>query len=88
MSEHFKPKEFASKDGAPSPWPEEVDPDLYLLLEEIRADFGEPIYINSGYRSPEHNKKVGGVIMSEDKRQTLDRRDIVIRRNGKQLWVV
>lgn len=61
MSEHFKPKEFASKDGRPSPWPEVVDPDLYFLLEEIRADFGEPIYINSGYRSPEHNRKIGGV---------------------------
>ena len=60
MSEHFQPKEFESRDGKPSPWPEVVDPDLYLLLEEIRADFGEPIYINSGYRSPEHNKKVGG----------------------------
>lgn len=60
MSEHFKPKEFESKDGKPSPWPEVVDPGLYCLLEEIRADFKRPIYINSGYRSPEHNKKVGG----------------------------
>lgn len=60
MSQHFKPEEFMSKDGAVSPWPEVVDPGLYFLLEEIRADFGEPIYINSGYRSPEHNRKIGG----------------------------
>ncbi|WP_289172093.1 D-Ala-D-Ala carboxypeptidase family metallohydrolase [uncultured Parasutterella sp.] len=60
MSKHFKPSEFESKDGRPSPWPEVVDPALYHLLEEIRADFGEPICINSGYRSPEHNAAVGG----------------------------
>lgn len=60
MSEHFNPKEFESKDGKPSPWPEVVDPALYVLLEEIRAEFGEPICINSGYRSPEHNAAVGG----------------------------
>ena len=47
MSQHFKPEEFMSKDGAISPWPEVVDLGLYFLLEEIRADFGEPIYINS-----------------------------------------
>lgn len=64
MSEHFKPSEFASKDGQPSPWPEVVDPGLYLLLEEIRADFGKAIYINSGYRSPDHNRKVGGAANS------------------------
>ena len=60
MSEHFKPSEFESKDGKPSPWPEVVDPALYALLEEIRAEFGAPICVNSGYRSPEHNKAVGG----------------------------
>ena len=49
MSEHFKPKEFESKDGQQSPWPEVVDPALYLLLEEIRADFGRAIYVNSGF---------------------------------------
>ena len=43
MSEHFKPSEFESKDGKPSPWPDVVDPGLYSLLEEIRADLGEPI---------------------------------------------
>ena len=25
MSEHFKPSEFESKDGKPSPWPDVVD---------------------------------------------------------------
>ena len=60
MSEHFQPKEFASKDGRPSPYPLVVQEGLYQLLEEIRYEFGKPIIVNSGYRSPEHNKSVGG----------------------------
>lgn len=61
MSQHFKPEEFMSKDGAISPWPEVVDPGpLFFARGKSRADFGEPIYINSGYRSPEHNRKIGG----------------------------
>lgn len=60
MSEHFQPKEFASKDGKPSPYPLVVQQGLYDLLEMLRAKFGKAIYINSGYRSPEHNAAVGG----------------------------
>lgn len=61
MSEHFQPKEFASKDGKPSPYPLVVQQGLYDLLEMLREKFGKAIYINSGYRSPEHNAAVGGV---------------------------
>ena len=61
MSKHFRPEEFASRDGKPSPYPEVVQPELYALLERIREIFGKPILINSGYRSPEHNAAVGGV---------------------------
>lgn len=61
MSLHFQPQEFASKDGKPSPYPDVVREELYVLLETIREVFGKPIIINSGYRSPEHNKAVGGV---------------------------
>ena len=85
MSQHFKPEEFMSKDGAISPWPEVVDPGLYFLLEEIRADFGEPIYINSGYRSPEHNRKIGGAPNSfHVKGQTSGQPAIEIRKNGNE----
>ena len=58
MSEHFQPKEFASKDGRPSPYPLVVQEGLYQLLEEIRDEFGKPIVVNSGYRSPELNKNI------------------------------
>lgn len=29
-------------------------------LNKVREEFGEPIYVNSGYRCPELNKAVGG----------------------------
>jgi len=32
-----------------------------MNLQVIRDEIGKPIKINSGYRSPEHNKSVGGV---------------------------
>jgi zinc D-Ala-D-Ala carboxypeptidase len=35
------------------------------VLENIRTAYGKPIHINSGYRSPELNKAVGGVPTSE-----------------------
>jgi hypothetical protein len=30
------------------------------LLEPIRAKYGLPVFVTSGYRSPEHNERVGG----------------------------
>ena len=30
------------------------------ILEPIRAEFGLPVFVTSGYRSPEHNAQVGG----------------------------
>lgn len=37
---------------------------LLKILDELRDKIGEPIYINSGYRTPEHNKAVGGSTLS------------------------
>lgn len=34
---------------------------LAQFLEEIREEFGHPIVVNSGFRSPVINHKVGGV---------------------------
>lgn len=34
---------------------------LVSFLDEVRAEFGEPIVVNSGYRSDIVNQKVGGV---------------------------
>jgi Peptidase M15 len=35
-------------------------PDLLTILKDIQAHFGRPIEVQSGYRSPTHNKRVGG----------------------------
>lgn len=57
VGQHFKVKEFACKDGSPIVF---VDNYLVGLLEILRKKIEKPIIITSGYRTPEHNKKVGG----------------------------
>lgn len=37
---------------------------LLRILDTLRDKINEPIYINSGYRTPEHNKAVGGSTLS------------------------
>ena len=34
-------------------------------LEAIRAHFGKQVSITSGYRTPEHNAKIGGAVKSQ-----------------------
>jgi len=57
LSKNFKLSEFVCKEGK-----HEVlyDPLLIRLLQNIRDELGKPIIINSGYRSIEYNRKVGG----------------------------
>lgn len=58
LSPNFKVKEFACQDGS----------DTIVLhndfvvdkLQKIRSHFNKPVTINSAYRNPTHNKKVGG----------------------------
>lgn len=57
ITEHFKVKEFACKDGSPIVFMDEY---LVTLLEILRLTINKPVIITSGYRTPEHNKKVGG----------------------------
>ena len=59
---YFTTAEFESRDGKPSPYGETVvHRELIVRLNAIRSRFGKPIIVNSGYRSPDHNKAVGGV---------------------------
>lgn len=58
---YFDTAEFASKDGQPSHWPTVVNPQLIELCNKIREEMGCALVVNSGYRSPEHNERVGGV---------------------------
>lgn len=54
---YFKVADLACRDG--TPYPEEFAdrlPALMELLDTIREDWGSPIVIVSGYRSPAHNQ--------------------------------
>lgn len=61
MTKDFDLEEFRSKDGAD--FPEWVLPNIRELarnLQVLRDNVQAPVTINSGYRSPAHNKAVGG----------------------------
>ena len=62
LSTHFKVKEFACKDGSDAVL---VAPRLVMVLQSIRSHFGTAVTINSGYRTPQYNTKVGGVAHSQ-----------------------
>ena len=57
LSEHFTAAELASKDGAKELL---ISIELLEVLEDIREHFDAPVKINSGYRTPYWNEKVGG----------------------------
>ena len=62
LSENFKVKEFACKDGSDVIF---VSPELVEILQKVRNHFGKAVTINSGYRTPTYNKKIGGATYSQ-----------------------
>lgn len=62
LSAHFSRSEFVSEPPGASV---HIDHRLVQVLEAIRALNGRPLRIVSGYRSPEHNKRVGGALRSQ-----------------------
>lgn len=63
LSAHFTAREFACKDGSD---PFFVAPGLVQVLEAVREHFGgKPVRINSGYRTPPYNQRVGGKSRSQ-----------------------
>lgn len=61
LTENFSLKEFACKNGVqvPDVYMENVQ-ELAENLQMLAYFINVPIYINSGYRTEEYNKKVGG----------------------------
>jgi len=55
-TEHFSPEELASPDIGKA----YINPYLPVLLEILRINVGRPLRVSSGFRTWEHNKKVGG----------------------------
>ncbi len=66
LSPNFHKKEFNQAQQPIGLESFEVDSDLVNKLELLRKEIGDkPIQINSGYRSEEYNKRVGGVSRSQ-----------------------
>jgi uncharacterized protein YcbK (DUF882 family) len=63
---YFKISEFDSKDGTEMPSDVKVNViELIDNLNVLRQELGSPLFVNSGYRSPEHNKSIGGSLNSQ-----------------------
>jgi hypothetical protein len=64
---HLSWAELACKDGTayPEKWRQSRAADLAAEFEAIRARVGRPIAIGSAYRTPAHNRKVGGARHSQ-----------------------
>ena len=62
VSPNFKVAEFQCKDGSDTVY---IDTDFVKnVLQNIRTHFNQPVTINSAYRTPEYNKKIGGATNS------------------------
>ncbi len=57
LSPNFRAREFDCH-GRGCCSETKVDDELIGYLQRIRERFGKPVYINSGYRCPEHNRAV------------------------------
>lgn len=57
LSTNFTVKEFACKDGSDTIY---ISQELVKVLQKIRTKFKKSITINSGYRTPTYNRKIGG----------------------------
>ena len=77
ISPHFKLDEMACKDGSDKVL---YSTELMSMLEKLRAYGGFTVHINSGYRSPSYNRKIGGASKSQHTLGTAA--DIVVKKNG------
>lgn len=83
---NFTIEELKCKDGTPVP-PELLDNANRLLdnLQVLRDYIGEAVFLNSGYRTPSYNKKVGGAKNSQHLKATAG--DITARgKTPRQLY--
>ena len=81
LSANFSVREFRCKDGSDKIL---ICQETVNILQSVRNYFGKPITINSAYRTPSHNKKVGGASASQHVKGTAC--DIVVQ--GVPSWAV
>lgn len=56
----FTSKELKCKCGCNTDTMDKMDPEFLRMLNKARSIAGKPWKVNSAYRCPEHNQKVGG----------------------------
>lgn len=66
LTKNFNREEFDCRDGTKVPLSlfSNVQ-ELAQNLQVLRDDIGEPVRVNSGYRTPAYNKKIGGAPKSQ-----------------------
>lgn len=66
-SAHLSWRELSCHDGTayPQEWRADRAAELALAFEDVRSAYGAPIAILSAYRTPEHNRRVGGAPASQ-----------------------
>lgn len=62
ITKNFKVREFKCKDGSDVIF---IADELVNVLQKVRDHFGKAVTINSAYRTPTYNKKVGGATYSQ-----------------------
>ena len=62
LTAHFKAREFSCVDGSDAII---IAEELVMILEKIRTHFNKAVVVTSGYRTPSHNKAIGGAARSQ-----------------------
>lgn len=82
---YFKRSEFACPTDSDSG--ENMDAAFLQRLDRARGKANTPFKINSGYRSPAHNKAVGGVKNSSHMNIPCNAADIAVK-DSKQRFII
>ncbi len=97
MAKYFTISELIRSDTAKrqgisnNPTPDEIESIWRLMnevLDPIRENYGKPIYVTSGYRSPALNRAVGGSQTSQHMRGEAADIDTPSRAENKRLFEI